>query len=131
MKIIQAKCPNCGANLQLNDELKIQFCNHCGNKILLEDENKTTHHEIIDRNENVQNHYFDEAKIKQLDLEEKARQEKKRINLILLLVWLASLVVLLILSFLTMDEAMFSPFQLIAILDLIIGCGIMKKRSKS
>ncbi len=131
MKLVQTNCPNCGANLQLNSEQKIQFCNHCGNKILLEEENKTTHHEIIDKNENIANHYFDEAKIKQLDLEEKARLERKKTNLILLLAWIASLIVFFVVSLFTMDEVNFSPFQVIAIIDLIVGIIVMRKRAKS
>ena len=36
MKFISAKCPNCGAELQVAENLKTGFCNHCGSKILFE-----------------------------------------------------------------------------------------------
>lgn len=130
MKIIQKKCTNCGATLEFESNNKIQFCNHCGTKIILEDENKTTHHEIIDKNENISNHYYDEAKIKQLDIEQKERADEKRLNLIFLIAWIASIFVFLIISFFTMDEVNFSPFQLVAIIDIIVGTVVIKKRSK-
>lgn len=38
MKFISAKCPNCGAELQVAENLKSGFCNHCGSKILFEPE---------------------------------------------------------------------------------------------
>ena len=130
MKITQTKCTNCGANLELDGNNKIQFCNHCGTRILLEEENKTIHHEIIDKNENISNHYYDEAKIKQLDIEQKERADAKKLNMIYLISWIASIFIFFIISLFTMDEVNFSPFQLVAILDIIVGVIVIKKHSK-
>ena len=30
-------CPSCGANIQLDDEKAVGFCNYCGEQILLKD----------------------------------------------------------------------------------------------
>ena len=38
MRFVSAKCPNCGADLQVAENLKSGFCNHCGSKILFEPE---------------------------------------------------------------------------------------------
>lgn len=38
MRFVSAKCPNCGAVLQVAENLKSGFCNHCGSKILFEPE---------------------------------------------------------------------------------------------
>lgn len=38
MKFVSAKCPNCGAELQVAENLKSGFCNHCGSRILFEPE---------------------------------------------------------------------------------------------
>lgn len=38
MKIIQLKCPSCGASLNVSDSLKSFTCNFCGTTTLLDDE---------------------------------------------------------------------------------------------
>ena len=38
MRFVSAKCPNCGAALQVAENLKSGYCNHCGSKILFEPE---------------------------------------------------------------------------------------------
>lgn len=36
MKLLQMKCPNCNADLQIDDGLESFFCQYCGTKIILE-----------------------------------------------------------------------------------------------
>lgn len=38
MKLIDLKCPNCGAKLQVNSELKKASCNYCGQEFVIDDE---------------------------------------------------------------------------------------------
>ncbi len=38
MELINIKCPNCGANLDVNQELEEFVCNYCGTKSLIDDE---------------------------------------------------------------------------------------------
>lgn len=38
MKLISLKCPYCGAQLQINAEKEYVFCEHCGTKILIDNE---------------------------------------------------------------------------------------------
>lgn len=39
MKMLQLRCPNCGAMLDLKDDIGTQcFCNYCGTKILLDEQ---------------------------------------------------------------------------------------------
>ncbi|MBR6382154.1 MAG: hypothetical protein IKS07_10855 [Lachnospiraceae bacterium] len=38
MKIVQMECPNCGAKLQVNEELTYANCNFCGQQFLIERE---------------------------------------------------------------------------------------------
>ena len=38
MKVIKLVCPNCKANLELDDSREFGFCQYCGTKILLEKE---------------------------------------------------------------------------------------------
>ena len=36
MKLLQMKCPNCNADLQIDDGIESFFCQYCGTKIILE-----------------------------------------------------------------------------------------------
>ena len=38
MKIVSMTCPNCGAKLKVNSEIKNITCNYCGNALYLDDE---------------------------------------------------------------------------------------------
>ena len=40
MSIVNAKCPNCGASIQLDDERKEGFCSYCGSKVEVEEAQK-------------------------------------------------------------------------------------------
>ncbi len=37
MKLVAAKCPSCGANLNVDSERKDMFCEYCGTKIIVEE----------------------------------------------------------------------------------------------
>lgn len=37
MKLVPAKCPSCGANIEVNEDLKNAICQYCGTTILIED----------------------------------------------------------------------------------------------
>jgi DNA-directed RNA polymerase subunit RPC12/RpoP len=41
MKFHQLKCPNCGAELEIEDELDVFFCKYCGTKIIVEGRSDT------------------------------------------------------------------------------------------
>lgn len=51
MKLIKLECSNCGANLEVNEELKNIFCNYCGQNYVLDDEIIKVEH-ILDTNKN-------------------------------------------------------------------------------
>lgn len=57
IKLIKLQCPNCGASLDVDSSLKTCFCQYCGTKILIHNENE----KIIRK--------VDEAKIRQAELE--------------------------------------------------------------
>ena len=44
VKLIPAKCPNCGAELQMPDNLDIGFCTHCGGKVIIDKDRMQVHH---------------------------------------------------------------------------------------
>ena len=75
MKMIAHVCPKCGANLEIEEERTSFFCTYCGTLISIDDE--------VERKEVV--HVIrDEAKLKELELEEakrlKEEQEEKLVQ---------------------------------------------------
>ena len=70
MKLLQLKCPTCGAKLEVSDQLKSFTCNYCGQVTMLDDEIIKVEHKIIgnDKNEAFQRvegffklKYYDQA----------------------------------------------------------------------
>ena len=68
MKIIQMKCPACGATFDISEDRTNFFCQYCGTKLHLDDESKTIHinhridHKIEQTVRNV-----DEAAVREAD----------------------------------------------------------------
>ena len=52
MKLTKAQCPNCGANLEVNEESKIIKCKYCDTNILVEQTNEKTYKNINAENSN-------------------------------------------------------------------------------
>lgn len=73
MKIIKLKCPNCNADVEVNEDLEKAFCNYCGNEFLIEDENITKEERIIKaisrKEEKDRKYYASEDYEKKLDAE--------------------------------------------------------------
>ena len=42
MSLVNVKCPNCGASIQLDDSRAEGFCSYCGSKVKLEEAKKLT-----------------------------------------------------------------------------------------
>lgn len=40
MRIVQLKCPSCGSSLQVEDSLETFFCQYCGQRIILADQDE-------------------------------------------------------------------------------------------
>ena len=47
MKLINLKCPNCNADVQVNKGLNTAVCNYCGTKFMIEDDNETEEERIL------------------------------------------------------------------------------------
>ena len=67
MNLKNLECPGCGASIENTGE-GTYFCPYCGRKILLHDENRKV---IV---------YRDEAKMRELELQEKARVRQEQQN---------------------------------------------------
>ena len=66
MRIAELKCPYCGADLQIEEDRKDCFCEYCGSHLYFDDENRTFTKIIRD-----------EAKLKELEIEEENRKKKE------------------------------------------------------
>ena len=96
MKLINLRCANCGAELQIDAERKQAFCTYCGTKLLVDDESI-----------HITNRIIDEARLKEAEIrlkeleyqhekelrEETIRQEQKKSERISVIVFLIALVV--------------------------------------
>lgn len=82
MNMIQLKCPNCGADLEVEDGLDSFFCKYCGTKIVLEDQSpaaytaKTVKH-IADR-------LLDQREARRLQEIEDKKKHDKEVNMIMI-----------------------------------------------
>lgn len=66
VKFISIKCPECGANLPMEEGRKTMFCSYCGRQIMMVNENEYKYE--------VTHHYIDDAKIMRA---ETSRAEKE------------------------------------------------------
>ena len=57
INVLKLKCPTCGADLEIEDNREVCFCQYCGTKILVSDDNRKT----ININKNVTYTNIDEA----------------------------------------------------------------------
>lgn len=77
---VKLVCPSCGANLEVDSKLSQCFCQYCGTKILLHNENEHTVNINVERTD----HYIDEASLAYQENErrriefEKQKYEDKR-----------------------------------------------------
>ena len=69
MGLTLAKCPSCGAELNLETDRDYFYCPHCGSKVLQQNERIVIEHV---------NRTVDEAQMRKIELEERIRQDKKQ-----------------------------------------------------
>ena len=93
MNIQSLKCPECGATLDIKPDMEFCFCMYCGCKIHISDEYKRTYRYINDAEvKRAETEHI--VRLKELELEEKDRANKK----FLVIVWLVSTAVLCVLG---------------------------------
>ena len=126
IKTVSLKCPECGANLEIDDGRKQCFCQYCGNKIIIDDGSRTYTHI-----------YVDKTREKELELEEKKlaiEEEKEKENTKWKKTALVSMVVSLILAIITFstvknDFNISFNFVLMLIFSVIAVARVMRKDS--
>ena len=79
IKLNVIKCPECGANLQIEEGRKQMFCSYCGTKIIMTNENEYIYRHIDDA-EIAQAETNRLVEMKRMELAEKSRIQKQKIK---------------------------------------------------
>ena len=90
MKMISLKCPECGADIDIEEGHKQCFCKYCGTKILIDDGNSTYTYRKVDE-ARIKEAEVDKAiRLKELEIEqeknlqlEKTKELKTKITILL------------------------------------------------
>ena len=80
-RIKSVTCPNCGANLSVDENRDSFFCEYCGTKI--QKNSNMTYVKIEHENRTV-----DEARLKEIELENKKLEYDQREKKIALIIWI-------------------------------------------
>ena len=85
MRIVDLKCPECNAPLQVNIELEQATCNYCGNCFPIEDESKFTYRKI-DEAEIRRAETERDIRIKEIEADERGERRRSPLLFIVVLV---------------------------------------------
>lgn len=89
MNFVQMKCPNCGADLEVENDIDSFYCKYCGTKIVIEDQDpevlKTKRRiKLMDKAHEMQKEYYNDRE---------RREEENRKNswtaMKMLVIWFA------------------------------------------
>lgn len=76
-KLIKLKCTSCGANLSTEEKREFLFCEYCGTKLILDNENEYIYRHIDDADiKRAETERI--VKLKKLELAEKKYEENKK-----------------------------------------------------
>ena len=127
---IAIKCPRCGADLDAESDREMLFCQYCGAKIILSDENTYTINKNITINQTI--HHVDDAKITRAETErmvqmhqiEKDRNESNSKVNVLILKIVFSVILAIVGFFLATTENDFFFGDMFCFLAIIKKCTI-------
>lgn len=93
ISVISVKCPECGASLSIESTREFSFCQYCGTKVILHNENEHIYRTIDEAG--IKQAETDRlVKMRQLDMEEKSNSSRK----IMIIAWIAAMVILITLG---------------------------------
>ncbi|WP_155829314.1 zinc ribbon domain-containing protein [Butyrivibrio sp. AD3002] len=98
IQFLSVKCPECGANLSIENGRESAFCSYCGAKVIVNNENEHIYRNIDEAR--IKEAETDRLiKLKQLEMEEKESVSRK----VLIIVWLIATAILLLLGIIGMS----------------------------
>lgn len=93
ISLISIKCPECGATLSVESTREFSFCQYCGTKVMLNNENEYIYRTIDEAG--IKQAETDRiVKLRQLDMEEKSNFSRKT----LIVAWLAATAILILIG---------------------------------
>lgn len=97
MRLVELKCPSCGADLQIEEGREFCFCTYCGAKAVL-DGSITTH--IIDEAKIREAEAMEKIKLAELEKQQKDNSNYNKLMIIMIVVGMVgTCLMLLILHF--------------------------------
>ena len=126
MKLVSIKCPECSANLDVEEGRKHIYCSYCGAEIMLENENEKVYRKIDDARLK-EAEVREKVRLKELELEEyKIKKEEKKSKIKIVVVLVAVLVGLLMLLYggLSKNENI-STWGMLVIMWTGLACGFV------
>lgn len=85
VKITSVKCPECGANLPIEEGRTQIFCSYCGTKVMVTNENEFIYHHI-DETKIRQAEAESAVELKRLEMEERRIAEKQKVRKIKIII---------------------------------------------
>ncbi len=117
--LIQMKCPSCGASLEVGEDREFTFCQYCGTRILINDENKFTYRCIDDADvKRAETERM--VQLKEMELEEKKQGGRKA----LIVLWAVATVLLFVVGIImvsTGPKDKNDPGYMLIILGMCVG----------
>lgn len=101
MIVVNVKCPSCGADISVDKDRKFIFCEYCGTKVLVKDENVFTQRHIDDA-EVIRAETERMVQMQKIDEQRRIREEekrKKKIKIISSIVWAVVSAIFLMIGF--------------------------------
>ncbi len=90
ISLVSVKCPQCGAALSVDSTREFSFCDYCGTKVLIKNENEYIYRTIDEAG--IQQAETDRiVKLRQLDMEERSNFSRKK----LIVAWIAATAILI------------------------------------
>lgn len=96
LQFISVKCPECGAELSVENGREFAYCSYCGTKVIISNDNEHIYRTIDEAS--VKQAETDRiVKLKELEMEEKS----KRMRIGLIIGWVAIFFIIAIFNFVT------------------------------
>ena len=78
IKMVSVVCPECRANLEIDRNRKMCYCQYCGTKILIDDGSTTHTYRKVDEARIKEAEIREVIRLKELEIEEKRREASER-----------------------------------------------------
>ena len=115
IKMVSVRCPDCGAALDVEEGRTQLFCSYCGAKVIIQNDNEFIYRTVDDAGVK-QAETQRMVMLKQLEMEEKAKQDKKEY----IRIWLGATVILFLVGIIGIMREEYYGYLCI-LLDMSVG----------